>query len=346
MKFLIVGAGAIGVYLGASLAHAGQRVAFLARPATAAALRAHGLSLRTAGADEAVSVPAPEVYTTAAEARAAGADVLLLTLKAYDTAPVLADLQTAGTVPPPILCLENGVGVEAEIAQVFGADRVIAGTVTTAVSRRGLGAVVVERPRGLGLALGHPLSAPLLAAFTSAGLQARGYASAPALKWSKLLTNLLGNATSACLDWPVDEIFARPALARLEMAMVREALAVMRAVGAAVVDLPGVPVRTLALGVRLPAALAQPLLRRAVGAGRGGKMPSFHIDVHSGRGRTEAPWLNGAVAAHGRAAGVAVPVNQTLAALVEDLAAGRRKPADFRHQPERLLRLINEARVL
>lgn len=344
MKFLIIGAGAIGVYLGASLAQAGHRAAFWTRPATAAELRANGLKLtRPAGQ---ITLAAPEIHTTPAAALAAGCDLIVLAIKAYDTAAWLAELRAAGPTPPPILCLQNGIDLEGDIAQVFGAERVIAGTVTTAVSRRETGAVVVERERGLGLALTHPLSAPLLAACQAAGLRARGYASAPAMKWSKLLTNLLGNASAALLNLSVAEIFAAPALFQVEMALVREALAAMRAEGAAVVDLPGTPVRALALGTRLPAALAQPILRRAVGGGRGGKRPSFQIDIQSGRGRTEAPWLHGAVARHAQAAGQRAPISQRLCELVEDLAAGRRAPDEFHGRPDKLLRLINEARVL
>ena len=68
------------------------------------------------------------------------------------------------------------------------------------------------------------------------------------MKWSKMLTNLPANATSAILDMTAAEVFAHPGLFRLEMRMLRETLAVMRASRIRVVDLPGVPVRALALG--------------------------------------------------------------------------------------------------
>ena len=55
---------------------------------------------------------------------------------------------------------------------------------------------------------------------------------------------------------------------------------------------------------------------RAVGGGRGGKMPSFHIDLHTGRGKSEVEWLNGAVARYGIKFGVPAPVNQRLTAIL------------------------------
>ena len=109
------------------------------------------------------------------------------------------------------------------------------------------------------------------------------------------------------------EIFSHPGLHRLEVAQMREALAVMRAQNLRPVNLPGTPVKLLAGGVRfLPPALSQPLLQKAVGGGRGGKMPSFHIDLHSGRGRSEVDYLNGAVVRFGEKFGMPTPVNRLL----------------------------------
>ncbi len=60
---------------------------------------------------------------------------------------------------PPILSLQNGVDNEPLIAERLGADRVITGTVTTAVGKPGIGQVVEEKRRGIGIALDHPLGA-------------------------------------------------------------------------------------------------------------------------------------------------------------------------------------------
>jgi 2-dehydropantoate 2-reductase len=158
------------------------------------------------------------------------------------------------------------------------------------------------------------------------------------MKWSKLLTNLLGNATAAIVDRPVKDVFAEPRLFALEARSQRECLRVMRALGCGVVDLPGVPVRLLTWAVTaLPPALARPLLARVVGGGRGGKPPSLHMDLQAGRARTEAGWLHGAVARHGAKVGVPAPVNAMLAETVEALAAGRLRWDEFRGRPEALM---------
>jgi 2-dehydropantoate 2-reductase len=241
---------------------------------------------------------------------------------------------------PPILCLSNGVENEPAIAAILGADKVIAGTVTSSIGRRRVGDIVLERLRGVGLADGHPLSLFLAGVLNVAGLNARLFQRPADMKWSKLLTNLPANATAAILNMTAAEVFAHPGLFRLEMRMLRETLAVMRANHLHALDLPQVPVRALALGARLPEFIARPLMLKAVGGGRGGKLPSFHIDLHSGRGRSEVDWLNGAVVRFGEQAGVPAPVNRLLTETLLALTHAEIPLTEFNRQPEKLLALI------
>jgi 2-dehydropantoate 2-reductase len=157
------------------------------------------------------------------------------------------------------------------------------------------------------------------------------------MKWSKMLTNLLANPTSAILDMTAAEVFANPNLYRLEIAQLSECLAVMKAQGIGVVDLPGTPVRALAFATKLPVWLSKPFLSKAAGAGRGGKMPSFHIDLHSGRGESEVTYLHGAVVRAGEKTGVPTPVNKLLTETLLDLTTGKTPLDKFAHQPQILL---------
>lgn len=339
MRFLVIGAGAIGTYIGGSLALAKHEVAILARPATAQKLRANGLRLQMGPTTHPFTPSA--IFETPAAALATPPDCIIFALKSYDTAGALAELRAVTQTPPPLWCLQNGVDNEGAIAAIFGAERVIAGTVTTAVGKLGPGQVAVEKLRGVGVSLEHPLGAALAQALTEAGLQTQSYPQTAPMKWSKLLTNLVGNTTAAILDMPVAAIFADPALFQLERAMLRECLAVMRALRLPVVDLPRTPVRLLALALQLePAWLMRPLLQRSIGSGRGNKMPSFHIDLHTGNGQTEVQWLNGAVVKHGQARGVPTPVNQALTDILLKLSAGQLAKAQFKQQPTQLLAAV------
>src|SRR5262249_54469748 len=153
---------------------------------------------------------------------------------------------------------------------------------------RQAGRLGIEKTRGMGIGLGHPLSLSLANALTEAAVQTRLYRSPGAMKWSKLLANLVGNAPSAILDMPVAALYADPQLYQIEKHTLRECLIVMRRLGYGVVDLPGTPARALGWMVTyLPDALARRLLGRFVGAGRGAKMPSLNLDLQAGRPRTE-----------------------------------------------------------
>ena len=379
LSVLTFGAGAIGTYIGGSLALAGHRVVFIEQPAVAAELRERGLRLDLTIIDERRKTNEPFVVRPSsfacidslAEALKLGPfDAAIFALKSFDTAPALEGMKPYAEKLPPVLCLQNGVDNESAIAAALGADKVIYGTVTSSIGRRAAGDIVLERLRGVGVACpacaslpwrpgqgaapswpgrdragtGEPsrkeLSERLIAALDGAYLNARLYPRAADMKWSKMLTNLLGNATAAILDMTTAEVYANPALYWLERQMLREALDVMAAQGIHAVDLPKTPVRALALAARLPASIARSLMVKAVGGGRGGKMPSFHIDLHSGRGKSEVDYLNGAVVRDGEKYGVPTPVNRVLNNTLLALTRGEIPLTEFSRQPEKLLALV------
>ena len=340
MKFLFLGAGAIGTYVGGSLAAAGHDVSFTERPGTAEALTTTGLRVTKGGVTQQVSNVT--FFYNPADALAAGPyDVAVVALKSADTAAAIDGLASTGIEVPNILSLQNGVENEPTIAERVGADRVISGTVTSAVGKPGLGEVIEEKHRGIGIAVGHRLSTSLVDALDGAGLNAKAFPEAGPMKWSKLLTNLTGNATSAILDMPVAELFADRRLYEVELAVLRECLKVMAALGYRPIDLPGTPVKALALAAsKLPRFIAQPALTKALGSGRGDKMPSFHIDLHKLGVRTEVHYLNGAVVRFGEARGVDAPVNRVLTETLEGLSAGTLNIEQFRRNPDALLSLL------
>ena len=75
-------------------------------------------------------------------------------------------------------------------------------------------------------------------------------------------------------------------------------------------------------------------------AGRGAKMPSFHIDLQAGRGRSEVDYLNGAVVRAGRRFGVPTPINEMLTQTLLGLTDGSLERADFARRPAKLLEAV------
>jgi 2-dehydropantoate 2-reductase len=344
LKILSFGAGAIGTYIGGSLALAGHEVVFVERPDVAEALNARGLRLdltldkRRKTLETDLIPPADLVFAeTLEKALVYGPfDIALFALKSYDTKGALAEIEKFADKMPPILCLQNGVDNEPTIAEILGPEMVIAGTVTSAVGRRDAGDIVLEKLRGIGVANEHPLSEQLVKAMNGAFLNAKLYQRAADMKWSKMLTNLVGNATSAILDMPPSEIFARDDLYALEMRMLREALAVMETQQIAVVNLPGTPVKALALAAHGPGWL-RPLAAKKLGGGRGAKMPSFHIDLHAGRGKSEVDYLNGAVVRAGKQVGHPTPVNQLLNETLQAMTRKEISAGLYAQNPEKFL---------
>ncbi len=354
LNILSLGAGAIGTYIGGSLALAGHNVVFLEQPPVVDILGAQGLTLDLSidprRKQTHFTLNPPSVTFTASLAEALSQtrfDVMLFALKSFDTEPALRSLtsiasrHSSTTISPadlpPALCLQNGVDNEPAIAAALGPEKVIYGTVTSAIGRKGPGSIVLEKLRGVGVAAGHPLSERLVNALDESYLNARLFPNAADMKWSKMLTNLLANPTSAILNMTPAEIFAHPGLYRLEIEQLRECLAVMNAQGIQVVDLPGTPVRALELATKLPLWLSKPLLSKAAGAGRGGKMPSFHIDLYTGRKQSEVTYLHGAVVRAGEKTGIPTPVNRLLTETLLALTEGRIPLTEFAHQPEKLL---------
>jgi len=162
LSILVFGAGAIGTYVGGSLALAGHRVTFIEQPKMAYALRQHGMHLELINARKekrVAEVTSFSCFPSVADALKHGPfDFAIFALKSFDTAAALETIKPFADHMPPVLCLQNGVENEPELAAVLGEDNIISGTVTSSVGRRGPGDIILERLRGVGVADGHPLS--------------------------------------------------------------------------------------------------------------------------------------------------------------------------------------------
>ena len=335
-RILVYGAGAVGQYVGGRLALAGHDLTFLGRPALRAALADRPLAVVEAdGRERGARVAAVE----RPDELAAIPQLVILTVKSYDTAGALPDLRRLVAAGATVLTLQNGVGNEEALCEGLGPAAVHSGAFTVSVGVPEPGRVVAHTAKGgIGLApvAGEDL-APLAALLASTGLPIATARSHRDLKWSKLLLNMLANAQAALLGLPPAALFADPRTFAVERAAFREARAVMRAAGIGLVRLPAYPVRPLALAMALPASLARRLVAARVGRGRGEKRPSLWLDLEAGKGRSEVGWLNGAVGAEGARRGVATPVNATLARLLGEAVADPAAWARYRGQPERLL---------
>ncbi len=349
-RVLIIGGGAIGGFLAARLARARVQVALAGRPKTAAAARAQGgvRLVETDGRDEVVPL---DVYPSIAEALAQAQpfDLFILAVKAYHTEEAAQEVLAAGGDGVPLLSMQNGVGNEETLARVLPTSPILAGVLTTPVEVLGPVHVKVSRPSyHVGLAPGPRAGevAHALTLFAQAGFKVTGYHDYRALKWSKLLMNILANAQSAILGYTPAQIFAHPELGALELRAWREALAVMDGLAIRPVAVGGYPIPLAAKTVRmLPLSLMRPIFARFIVGGRGEKMPSLYYDLHpQPRSRSEIDWLNGAVAREGVRLGIPTPVNTTFTRILRALLRGEEAVSDWQGRPEKLLAAVAASR--
>ncbi|NQS92298.1 MAG: 2-dehydropantoate 2-reductase, partial [Chloroflexi bacterium] len=221
-RFLVFGAGAIGTYLGASLARQDHKVVFLERAADIQTLREQGLRVELEG--EVLRISEPRLINNLDEIQEGAFDLAIMALKTYHLENILPDLIRLKDQFPPLLCLQNGVESEKVLVNALGVDKVLSGTVTSAVDRLSKGNVIVQKLRGMGLGGPHSLASELVPIFKQAGLNCSYFPQAEQMKWSKLVTNLLGNASSAILDLPPSQIYKHPGLYQMELDQIRETL--------------------------------------------------------------------------------------------------------------------------
>lgn len=196
MRFVVLGAGAIGGVVGGYLARSGADVAFVARGEHGRLIAAHGLEVRTPDGPFTVQVP---TAVTPSALKMGDRDVVLLAVKGQDTSGALDALVEAGAAPhTPIACLQNGVANEPLAAQRF--DHVFGVTVMAPTLHLQPG--VVEAKAGPVPAIldigrypsGTDETAEAIAfAFVAAGMPSEVRPDIMRWKWSKLLMNL-GNA--------------------------------------------------------------------------------------------------------------------------------------------------------
>jgi 2-dehydropantoate 2-reductase len=337
MHVLVVGAGAVGSYLGWAVAAGGGRTTLVRRSSDREAGATSALRLvRIDGTDsvvEAVVVPSVEAAT------ALSPDLVIVAVRQYDLRDALESLKALPDVP--LLTAQNGIGAEEAATEARPGAALLAASVTASIDREPGGTVNLLRRGGVGLAAVRGEGATALvdglaATFRAAGVQVAVHAEAAAMKWSKLVANLVANATSGILDMDPARIYADADLFEVERDQLREALAVMRARGLRPVSLPGTPVPLLAFAVMLPALLGRTALGLVVGSARGGKDPSLRGAIQDGP-PTEAGWLNGAVVRAGASLAVPTPVNEALARLADEAASDPGRRAWFQHRPDRLL---------
>ena len=341
----MVGAGAVGQYLAARLRLAGDEVVLLARASALEILNARGVTLRIGAQEWPVGIHAADDPLDPLLAEPF--ELVIVAVKAYATDEAAHSIAAiAACKDSTILTVQNGVGNEEALGAIFGLSRIIAGALTVPVERLDETTVGAPLRGGLSIApVGGNANNWLLAVFERTGLTVRAASDWRAMKWSKLLINLVANAVCAVLDMTPREVYANSIAFPVERQCLREAVAAMDAARLTAIPLVGFPAPQFAWAIRtLPASLLHLLMARRASSARGDKLPSLLIDARAGRQQTEIRWLNGAVADRAATAGLAAPANAAVTRVLTGFANGSIDRSSYRGRPEKLAAEIAAAK--
>ncbi|MEM1418455.1 MAG: 2-dehydropantoate 2-reductase [Myxococcota bacterium] len=315
---LVFGAGAIGGYVGASLASAGVPVALVGRRWMLHAARGGirltdhaGRDAQVAGESLALLEHAPPVLPR----------VVLLTVKSRDTRAAAEALAAGLPEDGLVVSLQNGVGNPAVLREVLGAERVVAGmvpfnVVLTELEGGGLhfhrgtsGDLAVER---------HPALAALRDAFAEATLPLEEHEDFAPVAWGKLFLNL-NNALNALDGRPLVQQLRDRSSRRVLAAMQRELLQILKRAGITPVSFTPVPLPQVPRILELPTFLFTRVAKRMITIDPEAR--SSMADDLERRRPTEIDALQGAVVDLARAHGAAAPVCAAVTGLVREAEA-------------------------
>ncbi|MEA2884894.1 MAG: 2-dehydropantoate 2-reductase [Bradyrhizobium sp.] len=317
---VVAGAGSIGCFVGGALAHAGRRVALLARPRVIEEINRGGLRITSfEDFDRTLASSALSLSDDPVIFRNAG--VILVTVKSTDTADI-ADLIAQHAAPDAVIVsLQNGVGNASVLRQRLGGRRVLAGMVPFNVMALGQGRfhratsgdIVIEQD-----------DAGTAAQLSVAALKVRPTDNIIGVQWGKLLVNL-NNALNALSGLPLREQLSQRPWRTLLADQIKEGLAAVKAEGIRPVAPTPVPLALTPHLLRLPDAAFQLLLGRAMQIDPEARS-SMWEDLQRGR-PTEIDYLQGVIVRIAQRHGLNAPLSARIVSLI------RRAEADGKGSP-------------
>jgi 2-dehydropantoate 2-reductase len=305
VKIAIFGSGGVGGYFGARLAAAGEDVTFLGRGAHLKAMQEGGLHIESPNG----AFDLPKVQATDRPQAVGPVDVVLFTVKLYDVDASAATLQPLIGPDTVVITLQNGVEAMDMVAKHIGTDHVAGGAAYIVV--------VIDKPGHLRHTTAHSLvfgerdgrrSNRLVAfeeACTHAGFKGKASTAVETDLWVKFVRLSTWSGMTTVTRSPMGVVRDDPALFKMMMDAVDEAIAVGRARG--ITFPPDIIESTLGMIKGFPANSKSSMLE----------------DLERGRS-LELPWLSGAVVRLGREAGVPTPVHHFITTVLTPFANGKK----------------------
>src|ERR1700746_1167152 len=318
------------------MVQAGEDVTFIDPwPAHVEHMRAHGLRVTHAMKEPEFTVPVRALHLTDAQqlAKERPVDIAFISMKSYDTAWATMMIRQYLAPGGYVVSLQNCMNEET-IAGIVGWGKTL-GSIASSIT------VELHEPGQARRAAGHTV-------FRVGEVHGRvtdrakvvcrlvGYADSAMVtenlwgeRWSKLVTNVMGNGLSACTGLISREMIKHESIRHFSTRLGSEAIRVGQALGYTFDEVSHMDPETLArAGEGDPEAQRENddhRLDEANRPGGGEHRPSMGQDMVKGR-RTEIQFLNGFVVREGEKVGIAAPTNAVLTDIVTRVERGELKP--------------------
>jgi len=342
-RIAIVGAGALGGYVGGTLAHLGHDVTLIdAWPEQIETIRARGLELDGMTPAERFTVKsAKTMHLTEVQSLARRpVDVAMVAVKSYDTLWASALIKPYLSAEGFVVSLQNCLNEET-IAGVVGWGRTV-GAVASMISVDLYAAGRIRRtvPKGgddytiFRIGEPHGRITPRVEELVEwfGGIDSsKSTTNLWGERWSKLVQNSMGNGVTAATGLTSGDCLRNARIRRFQIRLAGEAVRVGQALGYSLERIRGADPERLARAAEGDAAAlaeVEALIVPKAGANPRGDIqrPSMAQDILKGR-RTEIDAMNGFIARKGEEMGVPAPSHARLAGIVTRIERGELEPS-------------------
>jgi 2-dehydropantoate 2-reductase len=307
MKIVMMGAGGVGGFFGGRMAQAGYDVSFIARGAHLAAMRDHGLLIEN---EPQGNIHVPRVKVTDDPATLGKADLVILSVKLWDTEAAARAIKPLLGPDTGVLSLQNGVIKDDIMRRELGDAAVMGGVgyVASYIARPGVihqTGTMQRIVQGEYDGRASKRASFLHEALLKAGVKAELSTDVRKAIWEKYVFLVGLSATTTSMRMTLGPIRGNAQTRAFLLQVMSEVVAVGRAQGVALeADFAE---NRLAFADTLPEDMTS----------------SMHHDLERGN-PLEVNWLSGGVVQLGRAKGVPTPANEAVCNILALHAAGKR----------------------
>ena len=306
MRIVMMGSGGVGGFFGGRLAFAGEDVAFVARGAHLDAMRRNGLLIENEPQGD---IHVPKVTAHEDPARLGPADLVIVSVKLWDTEEAARAIKPIVGRDTAVLSLQNGVIKDEILRGIFPERNIMGGVayVATHISRPGvihqvgtMQRIVVGEYDGRVSDRAKALHEALLRSGVTAELSTDVRRSI----WEKYVFLVGLSATTTTMRRPLGAVLEHERSRAFLHEIMREVVRVGRAQGVHLAE--DYADQRMAFAKTLPYDMTS----------------SMAHDLERGN-RLEVEWLSGGVVKLGKEAGVETPANEAVCAILAPHAGGR-----------------------